>query len=221
MGKSEKAEYDFFISYASEDRDWAEWIYWHLEEEGHSCFMQAWDFKDRQNFISAMQEGLTKGGKTIAVLSRDYFTSDYAEAEWTAAYHAGLKQKKRLLISVLVRKCDPPGLLANVPYTRLDDTTDEAEARRRLLEGVSCEACKRATAPAFPQPTVAEKPAYPGGLPPVFTVPHRRNPNFTGRAEYLDALHEALASGEAAALTQETTQAIHGLGGVGKTQLAI
>src|SRR5262249_21268569 len=45
----------------------------------------------------------------------------------------------------------------------------------------------------------------------------RRNPNFTGRAELLEALERALASTQAAALTQ----AIHGLGGVGKTQLAV
>ena len=54
-------------------------------------------------------------------------------------------------------------------------------------------------------------------LPPTWNVPHRRNPNFTGREELLEELHTQLASGEHAALTQ----AISGLGGVGKTQLAL
>jgi hypothetical protein len=54
------------------------------------------------------------------------------------------------------------------------------------------------------------------GLSRVWTVPHPRNPNFTGREELLHNLREKLTSGQPAALTQ----AIHGLGGVGKTQLA-
>ncbi len=56
-----------------------------------------------------------------------------------------------------------------------------------------------------------------GALPPIWNVPLRRNPNFTGREGLLTSLREALASGQPAAVTQ----AIHGLGGVGKTQLAV
>jgi tetratricopeptide (TPR) repeat protein len=58
------------------------------------------------------------------------------------------------------------------------------------------------------------------GTPPVvWNVPHARNPNFTGRESLLTALRDALTSGGTAALTQ--TRAITGLGGVGKTQLAV
>ena len=53
----------------------------------------------------------------------------------------------------------------------------------------------------------------------ISNFPHLRNPNFTGRVDLLDRLHEALASGKRAAFTQ--THAITGLGGVGKTQLAL
>jgi tetratricopeptide (TPR) repeat protein len=48
-----------------------------------------------------------------------------------------------------------------------------------------------------------------------------RNPAFTGRAELLDQLHEHLHPGQAAAVVQVQAQALHGLGGVGKTQLAL
>ncbi len=53
--------------------------------------------------------------------------------------------------------------------------------------------------------------------PVVWNVPFGRNPNFTGRKEYLEKLRTALVSGKHAALTQT----IHGLGGIGKTQLAL
>jgi tetratricopeptide (TPR) repeat protein len=54
-------------------------------------------------------------------------------------------------------------------------------------------------------------------LPPIFSLPHPRNPSFTGREAILAAAREALLEGGPAALTQ----AITGLGGVGKTQLAL
>ncbi len=61
----------------------------------------------------------------------------------------------------------------------------------------------------------------------VWNVPYLRNPHFTGRDELLDQLHQQLSSEEPgastitrrAALTQP--QAIKGLGGIGKTQIAV
>lgn len=54
-------------------------------------------------------------------------------------------------------------------------------------------------------------------LPSVWNVPHLRNPNFTGREEIFTKIRKALTSGKPAMLTQVIT----GLGGIGKTQIAI
>ena len=56
-------------------------------------------------------------------------------------------------------------------------------------------------------------------LAPHWSVPFPRNPYFTGREEILEALHAELDSDLAVALTQSS--ALHGLGGVGKTQIAL
>lgn len=53
----------------------------------------------------------------------------------------------------------------------------------------------------------------------LWNIPYRRNPFFTGREEILTALYTILNSHKAAALTQ--AQAISGLGGIGKTQIAV
>jgi DNA-binding SARP family transcriptional activator len=54
------------------------------------------------------------------------------------------------------------------------------------------------------------------GLPDVWNPPPR-NPHFTGRDAVLEQLHQRLGSGEGTLVVQ----ALHGLGGVGKTQLAL
>ena len=51
----------------------------------------------------------------------------------------------------------------------------------------------------------------------VWNLPHPQNPNFTGREDILAQIHKALNAGESAALVQ----AISGLGGIGKTQIAL
>ncbi len=64
-------------------------------------------------------------------------------------------------------------------------------------------------------------PPTPGPTPSkpvnIFHIPHPPNLNFTGREDQLSAIHDALRSNRPAALTQ----AIRGLGGVGKTQIAV
>ena len=46
---------DFFISYASADRAWAEWIAYELERAGYSVVIQAWDFKPGIDFVRAIK----------------------------------------------------------------------------------------------------------------------------------------------------------------------
>ena len=70
-------------------------------------------------------------------------------------------------------------------------------------------------------PQIQRPQPSPGPLPPSggpwWNVPYLRNPYFTGRAAILAQIEAALASDTPAALSQ----AIAGLGGIGKTQTAI
>jgi tetratricopeptide (TPR) repeat protein/transcriptional regulator with XRE-family HTH domain len=52
---------------------------------------------------------------------------------------------------------------------------------------------------------------------PVWNVPYRRNPFFTGREDVLQRLSDAFTTGKRVVLTQ----IISGLGGIGKTQIAV
>lgn len=203
---------DFFISYTSSDAKWAEWIAWELEAAGYEVVVQLWDFHPGNDFIAEMERASREANQTLAVLSPRYFASRFTEAEWTAAF------KKGNLLPVRVVDFDVEGLLSVRVYIDIAGKSED-QAREVLLEGVKRERRKPSVAPGFPVETAArsikKQPQFPGALSPIWNVPHQRNPNFVGRDALLDQIHETLTSKNAAALT-----AIHGMGGVGKTQLA-
>jgi len=209
---------DFFISYTGADRGWAEWIAWHLEEKRYTTILQAWDFGAGSNFVVAMHRASIQAQRTLLVVSERSLASGYVEAEWAARFAQDPRGEGRRLLPVRIEACDIGGLLGQIVYVDLVGLEPD-QAQAALLAGVATERAKPPTAPAFPggaQRSVPRPHRFPGALPDVWNLPHRRNPNFTGREDLLADLHASLASGGPAAITQ----AISGLGGVGKTQLA-
>jgi len=220
---AEEATKDFFISYNKADRGWAEWIAWQLEAEGYSTILQAWDFRPGGNFILEMDHATMVATRTIAVLSPDYLDALYTKPEWAEAFRQDPTGKDGKLLPVRVRTCTLKGLLAAIGYIDLVGRNNALAAQNALLAGVRRSRAIPSTAPIFPgdaSPQPPEPPpAFPGNWPLVWNVPYRRNRFFTGRETLLTTLHEQLTGKKAVALTQ--TLAIHGLGGIGKTQTAV
>jgi hypothetical protein len=152
------------------------------------------------------------------VISPDYITGLYTRAEWAAAFAQDPAGEERALLPIRVRECDPQGLLGQIVYVDLVGL-DESTAKQAILAGVREGRFKSATVPRFPGIThqVGTRPRFPGSLPSISNLPHRRNPNFTGRTHLLADLRTRLMSESAAG----RCQAITGLGGIGKTQLAL
>jgi hypothetical protein len=100
---------DFFISYTSADRAWAEWIAWQLEEAGYQIQIQAWDFSPGGNFVVEMQQATVECERTIAVLSANYFSSEFAKAEWAVAFRLDPTGKNEKLIPVRIEAYQPQG----------------------------------------------------------------------------------------------------------------
>ena len=98
---------------------------------------------------------------------------------------------------------------------RLDWTPPPHEPTLTLGEPTPTGRGGATPAPMVPADTAVIPPAA-GQLPEVWKVP-MRNPHFTGRTGMLDQLRQRLRSGEGTLVVQ----ALYGLGGVGKTQLAI
>jgi hypothetical protein len=149
---------DFFISYNSADLHWAEWITWTLEQAGYSAFLQEWDFRPGSNFVLEMQQAAQRADRLIAVLSPDYLAARFPQPEWAAAFAGDPQGLERRLVPVMVRPCEPSGLLAAVVQIRVFDM-DEERARETLLAGVAPGRAKPLTQPSFPGKGPSARPA--------------------------------------------------------------
>src|SRR6186713_2132488 len=137
---------DFFVSYTSADKTWAEWIAWQLEAAGYSVVIQAWDFRPGENFVVEMQTAAAEAERTLLVLSDDYLKSSFGRSEWAAAFAQDPTGASRRVVPVRVKPCEPDGLLRAIIFVDLVGLSDE-DARRRLLEGVDHDRAKPETAP--------------------------------------------------------------------------
>ncbi len=203
---------DFFVSHAGRDTGWAEWLAWQLQEAGYSVELDVWDWAPGEDFVARMSAALERADRLLAVCTEAYFSSAFGGAELRAAF---AQQSAGRVVPVLVEPVTLPALytsLVHVDLTGLDEVAAAARLRARLTGG------RPPAAPPFPRagPAPADKPGFAGALPAVWKVPPR-NPRFTGRDGMLIELRRRLRAGEGTLVVQ----ALYGLGGVGKTQLAL
>ncbi len=208
---------DFFISYTGPDERWATWIAKTLEDHGYTTIIQALDFPAGGNFVLRMHEAARVSERTILVLSPDVLEAEFPAAEWAAAFVADPTGEESRLIPVRVRDCRPDGLLAAINYIDLVGL-DEAAAIEKLSTEIAVAIAPGIRAqraePAFPGVAPPAQARFPTALPDIWNVPFRAR-GFVGREDILTGMR-ARMDGRAA-----EPEAVHGLGGVGKTRLCV
>jgi hypothetical protein len=138
----------FFISFNSADQTKAHWIAWGLKEAGHEVAVHDWEIPAGGNAPLWMNNKLAWADRLVAVISPDYVPARYSPMEWAAQIWNDPDGTRGSVIPVIVRPTPRlPPLLNGL--SRIDLTNcSEAEAQRRLIEGVNM--------PAPPQ----RKPAF-------------------------------------------------------------
>ncbi|MFJ1703511.1 FxSxx-COOH system tetratricopeptide repeat protein [Kitasatospora sp. NPDC088346] len=199
---------DLYLSYVPQDRAWADWISAVLGQAGFRVVSM--DLGVGTNPRTSTERGIDSAYRTVAVLSSAYLSSPQAQALWGRTVSADPAGARRQLIPVRVGD-----IRITAPYNNRNPVDlvgrDEAEAVQALLRALG-----RGEADLGERPT--DTPRFPGAKPAYWSVP-QRNHSFTGRTKVLDDLREQLVGGPTAVLP--TPQTLYGLGGIGKTQVAL
>ncbi|MES5816962.1 FxSxx-COOH system tetratricopeptide repeat protein [Streptomyces sp. RG80] len=216
----------YFISYAGADRLWAEWVAWHLEEDGHETVLDVWDWDTGDDFVQRMDEGLGRADAVVALFSKSYFE----RGRWTQEEWSAVVARRERLIPLAVEPltgADVPAMLDGKIRKNLHGLDERAavEALRAAVNG----ARRPTERPAFPgnTPETPQEPVVPHGPKPplpgtggtgesgVWNVSRRRNLDFSGRETQLAQLREGLPTDE------HSVVALYGMGGIGKSQIAL
>lgn len=203
----------YFISYTKKNENWATWIAEVIERHGGKALIQAWDIQAGDDFVLAMHKFLQECDICVPVLSQAYFDSTYCNAEWAGAFAADAKNDAKKMIPVRVTDVEPDGLLKSKVYIDLFGNLDEATATERLLTGLGMRNIERKSGKGFPLGMFAKKihTQFPGGVP-LNNLP-KLDRDFLGREDKLAEIREAFR--------KSNIVCIAGLGGMGKTQLAL
>jgi tetratricopeptide (TPR) repeat protein len=201
-----------YLSYAPEDRMWADWIEAVLTRAGFQVVPRSIMAAAPLVSLDLQAEHELQGApRAIAILSSAYIHSPEGRSVWKALSAVDAAGAHRQLVSVRVsdgRISEPFTDHPVVDLARLD----EDQASTKLLWALD-----RPAQPSGGGAGWTEKPRFPGRIPPIWNVP-ARNADFSGRAATLELLRDKLAGG---GMTMVVAQALYGLGGVGKTQLAL
>ena len=188
------------LSFVPKDRMWAEWIEGVLKNAGARV----------RRFDADAEADSPERDKILVVASNAYTQSALGQAlleNVSAGFPVGGENR---LAAVYVPDSRIGGHFGTAPIVDLNGL-GESQAVEALYRIAQLPAGTARPGPG------QSGPRFPGNAPGVFVVP-QRNPSFTGRDAALDELREQLASSAASDLLRV---ALHGLGGVGKTQLAL
>lgn len=197
---------DIVLSYVPEDRMWAEWVSALLERAG----MQTAQFDADGLVQSSSTMAARSRNRTLAIVSESYLSSRNAMAFARAVADTDPSRSRGQLIALNVAE-----VRSAEPFT----------GRPTLeLSGLSAAAATETVLRAFDLPTSVRtadqgRPAlrFPGAAPLIWNV-GPRDATFTGRNPVLEHLRSRLASQSVSVVLPV---ALHGLGGVGKTQVAL
>jgi MinD-like ATPase involved in chromosome partitioning or flagellar assembly len=204
-----------YVSYAPLGRMWAEWAAEALESVGYQVSLHSTVGPDTGTLpeVAGTLNGL---GRVLALLSPEYTSQPRAAAvRFQLAEHETPVGPG--LVTARLQDLDPRAAEQYRDSTVADlSRGGPAEAFDQLLAVLGLPPGRRLPDGSVP-PVGAGLPTFPGSVPAAQRLPSRHL-SFTGRGPLLERLRDHFTAGPAAAVP---SQALYGLGGMGKTQTAL
>jgi len=192
------AEYDVFLSYASEDRAWCERLAECLRAQGIRVWVDFWELQPGDHLEARLNEGLERSRRLVTLFSRSYFRHDkcWTLAESYSKQHADVLARDRLLIPLLIEDCTVKPTLASLIYVDFRHPVD-FEARFRQLVQALDDPSRESVAL---RPTADLSRDLAGTLEAAFKELERRQlaglPNEDTRAQILELKRQLRAGGQ-------------------------
>lgn len=221
-----------FISYAHSDRKLCQQLEKHLSNLKQQNVITSWydgDISPGTEWKSQILDHLNRAQIILLLISVDFMASDFCysiEMKQALARHDANQAR---VIPIILRPTDwqdapfaklkvlPTGGKAVTRWPTLDDAfEDTVQGIRRAITDLED---KQPSVSSERVPHTANSIRASEGHSPIWNVPLQRNPFFTGREALLTRLHDQFHTTKTSALTR--VQAISGLGGIGKTQIAV
>lgn len=218
------------LSYVAADRAWADWIRASLVKRGIRVDAQCADIPPRASSpedldvttveMSRPSLGPPAPMAILVLISPAYTESDQAGRTWDGLVDItiGLPRQRDILLPIrILDTANLPRKFAGIAPIEIDGLTEQS-ALDRLL-GALGRPGRAVVAGTDDEAHATTGPRYPGaGEAEVWNV-GTPNPRFTGRAEVLEGIRNRIIGGSGA--VPAAPQVLCGLGGVGKTQIAI
>jgi WD40 repeat protein len=209
-------QYDVFISYSHTDKEWVhDWLLPRLEAAGLRVCIDFRDFDVGVPSLVNMERAVDNSRHTLLVLTPAWVKSEWTEFEELLTQTTDPAGRRRRLLPLLLRPCQPSPRIAMLTYADFSQEGEWESQLQRVVAAVRGELRLQDVGPQLSRLLELEGSS--------FTVPFMRNPDFVGREEELERLHQALMGEGPVGIRSAITvpAGLTGMGGIGKTQLAV
>src|SRR5215471_8941820 len=224
--------YDVFLSNNRAQKDWTRELAIGLDERGFKVWFDEWSLPAGTVASKGMELGIEESRHVVLVLSPEFLESEWTDYETEISIVDDPANRNRKLIPILYSKCDVPKRISRLSWIDFRDTHGDEDRYAYRLQQLLADL--RPNENEYERPKDFErfleqrrksegqdqqKILPVGPLPKGSRMPHAPSSLFVGREKELRELAQSLTPG--AGTMVGVHAAVTGLGGVGKTQLAI
>src|SRR5437667_2223653 len=221
MQQESPQEVTLFYAYAHEDQKFCDALDKHLAAMKRLGWIRAWhdcDIKAGQLWEDEIDQHLSQADVILLLVSADFLASDYCYSVELKLALERHQMGEAVVVPVILRPVDwslapfhmlqvlPTGGKAVVNWANYDQAFfDVVQGLRRIIEQ------RRPALSSFSHERLVSS-------EPLWTVPYRQNRFFLGRAKMFEHISSSFFSHKG---LDTPVVALSGLGGIGKTQIAL